>query len=119
MGEFSVGQPVSRREDPRLLRGEGRFLQDMVFAGETHAAILRSPHAHACIRSIDADASRAMPGVLAVLTGADYEADGLGSIPCDMSQNRRDGSPMYRPYRPALAVDRAVHVGYPVALVVA
>ena len=119
MGEYSVGQPVTRREDPRLLRGDGRFLQDIVLAGEAQAAILRSPHAHARIGSINRADAASMPGVLAVLTGADYAADGLGSIPCDMSQTRRDGSPMYRPQRPAIAIDRAVHVGYPVAMVVA
>ena len=119
MGEYSVGQPVSRREDPRLLRGEGRFLEDVVVAGESHAAILRSPHAHARITAVDRTAAEAMPGVFTVLIGADYAADGLGSIPCDMSRNRRDGSPMFRPFRPAMAIDRAAHVGYPVAMIVA
>jgi len=119
MGEYSVGQPVSRREDPRLLRGEGRFLQDIVLDGEVQAAISRSPHAHALIRSIDSSEAASMPGVLAVLTGAEYAADGLGSIPCDMSRNRRDGSPMFRAPRPAIAIDRVAHVGYPVAMVIA
>ena len=119
MGQYSIGQPVSRREDPRLLRGEGHFLQDTVLAGEAQAAILRSPHAHARIGSIDRTEAESMQGVLAILIGADYAADGLGSIPCDMSQSRRDGSPMYRPHRPAIAIDRVVHVGYPIAMVIA
>ncbi|MGE0743627.1 MAG: xanthine dehydrogenase family protein molybdopterin-binding subunit [Rhodospirillales bacterium] len=119
MGQYSIGQPVSRLEDPRLLRGEGRFLQDMALPREAHAAIVRSPHAHARVVAVDAAAARAMPGVLAVLTGAEYAADGLGIIPCDMAQTRRDGSQMYRPPRPAIALDRVAHVGAPVAMVVA
>ena len=106
MGQYSIGQPVSRREDPRLLRGEGHFLQDTVLAGEAQAAILRSPYAHASIGSIDRTEAESMQGVLAILIGADYAADGLGSIPCDMSQSRRDGSPMYRPHRPAFLRSR-------------
>ena len=76
MGEFSIGQAVTRLEDPRLLRGQGRFLDDMVFGRQVHAAIVRSPHAHAEIRAIDRAAALAAPGVLAVLTGDDYRADG-------------------------------------------
>ncbi len=79
MGEFSIGQAVTRLEDPRLLRGQGRFLDDMVFGRQVHAAIVRSPHAHAEIRAIDGAAALAAPGVLAVLTGADYRADDQGT----------------------------------------
>ena len=80
---------------------------------------MRSPHAHADIKSIDTRAALQMPGVHAVLTGKDYEADGLGTMPSMAPYKRRDGSPMYLPHRPAIAVDRVLHVGYPVAVVVA
>ncbi len=119
MGEYAIGQGVTRREDPRLLRGEGRYLDDMAFPRESHAAIVRSPHAHARIRSIDTRAASQMAGVLAVLTPDDYQADGLGSIPCDLPRKRRDGRPMYTPYRPALAHEIVRYVGQPVVLVVA
>jgi carbon-monoxide dehydrogenase large subunit len=119
MGQFSIGQSVRRREDPRLLMGRGRFYDDLKIADEVHAAILRSPHAHADIKSIDTRAALQMPGVHAVLTGKDYEADGLGTMPSMAPYKRRDGNPMYLPPRPAIAVGRVRHVGTPVAVVVA
>ena len=119
MGAFSIGQSVRRREDPRLLMGRGRYFDDLKLADQFHAAIVRSPHAHADIKSIDTRAALQMPGVHAVLTGKDYEADGLGTMPSMAPYKRRDGSAMYLPHRPAIAVDRALHVGYPVAVVVA
>src|ERR1043165_3199400 len=117
MGAFSIGQSVRRREDPRLLMGRGRYFDDLKLADQFHAAILRSPHAHADIKSIDTRAALQMPGVHAVLTGKDYEADGIGTMPSMAPYKRRDGGPMYLPYRPAIAVDRVRHVGYPVAVV--
>jgi carbon-monoxide dehydrogenase large subunit len=119
MGEFSIGQSVRRREDPRLLMGRGRFYDDLKVPDQLFAAIVRSPHAHADIRGIDARAALQMPGVHAVLTGEDYRADGLGSMPSMAPYKKRDGAPMYLPPRPAIAVGRAMHVGYPVAVVVA
>jgi carbon-monoxide dehydrogenase large subunit len=119
MGEFSIGQSVRRREDPRLLTGRGRYFDDLALAHQLHAAIVRSPHAHADIRGIDARAALVMPGVATVLTGADYAADGLGPLPAMALYKRRDGRPMYVPQRPAIAIDRVRHVGYPVAVVVA
>ncbi len=119
MGEFSIGQSVRRREDPRLLRGRGRYYDDLKLADQLHAAIVRSPHAHADIRGIDARAALQMPGVHAVLTGKDYEADRLGTMPTMAPYKKRDGGPMYLPHRPAIAISRAMHVGYPVAVVVA
>ena len=103
MGEFSIGQSVRRREDPRLLQGRGRYFDDLKLADQLHAAIVRSPHAHADIRGIDARAALQMPGVHAVLTGEDYRADGLGSLPSMAPYKRRDGGPMYLPQRPAIA----------------
>jgi len=119
MGEFAIGQSVRRFEDPRLLKGRGRFFDDLKLAGQLFAAIVRSPHAHADIRKIDAGAALARPGVHAVLTGEDYKADGLGSLPSMAIYKKRDGGPMYLPHRPAIAVGRAMHVGYPVAVVIA
>ncbi len=120
MGEFAIGQAVPRTEDPRLLRGHGRFVDDVRLVEMAHAVVLRSPHAHARIVSIEASAARAMPGVLAVLTGADYRADGLGGLPCQITNfERPDGGPMFSPPHPALATDRVRRVGDDVALVVA
>ena len=119
MGEFSIGQAVTRLEDPRLLRGQGRYLDDMVFGRQTYAVIVRSPHAHAEIRAIDSAKALAAPGVLTVLAGADYRADDLGPLPSMPPYKKRDGSPMFVPDRPAIAVERVRNVGYPVAVVVA
>src|SRR6185295_19859055 len=103
MGQFSIGQSVRRLEDPRLLKGQGRYFDDLTLAGQLHAAIVRSPHAHADIRGIDARAALQMPGVHVVLTGQDYRADGLGSLPSMAPYKKRDGGPMYLPPRPAIA----------------
>ena len=80
MGEYAIGQPVPRFEDPRLVKGGGRYIADMMFPGTAHGFVLRSPHAHARIRSIDTAKAKAAPGVLAVLTGADYKAAGFGDL---------------------------------------
>src|SRR4029077_1374483 len=119
MGEFAIGQSVLRREDPRLLKGQGRFFDDLRLADQLHAAILRSPHAHADITSVDTRAAAQMPGIHAVLTGEDYRADGLGSLPSMAPYRARGGGAMFVPPRPAIARDRVMHVGYPVAVVVA
>jgi aerobic carbon-monoxide dehydrogenase large subunit len=119
MGEFAIGQSVLRREDPRLLRWQGRFFGDLKLADQLHAAIVRSPHAHADITGIDTRAALQMPGVHAVLTGTDYRGDGLGSLPSMAAYQRRGGGPMFLPPRPAIAFDRVMHIGYPVAVVVA
>jgi carbon-monoxide dehydrogenase large subunit len=119
MGEFALGQSVPRFEDPRLVRGAGRYVGDIVLPGMAFGAVLRSPHAHAKIRSINIDAAKAAPGVLAVLTGADWQASGFGDLPVPGGFKRRDGSPLYRPPYPALVKDRVRWVGDYVAFVVA
>src|SRR6201992_3696270 len=119
MGEFALGQPVSRFEDPRLLRGGGRYVDDMVLPRMAFGQVLRSPHAHARIRSIDTTAATGAPGVLAVLTGADWAASGWGALPSAAGNKRRDGSPAHRPHYPALVKDRVRWVGDYVAFVVA
>jgi carbon-monoxide dehydrogenase large subunit len=119
MGEFALGQAVPRFEDPRLLRGGGRYVDDMVLPRMAFGHVLRSPHAHARIRSIDTSAAKAAPGVLAVLTGADWEASGWGDLPTASGNRWRDGSQAYRPRYPALVKDRVRWVGDYVAFVVA
>src|SRR5215831_8051474 len=119
MGEFAVGQSVPRFEDPRLIRGGGRYVGDMALPGMVFAHVLRSPHAHARIRAIDTAAAKAAPGALAVLTGADWKASGFGDLPVPGGFKRRDGSPIYRPPFPALVKDRVRWVGDYVAFVVA
>jgi carbon-monoxide dehydrogenase large subunit len=118
MGEFAIGQSVSRFEDPRLLKGGGRYVGDMVLPGMAFGYVLRSPHAHARIRSIDAERAKAAPGVLAILTGADWQASGWGNLPVPGGLKRRDGS-LFRPPYPALVKDRVRFVGDYVAFVVA
>jgi len=119
MIKYATGQSVPRTEDPRLLRGNGSYVDDVNMINQVYAFMLRSPHAHADIKSIDASAALAMPGVLAVLTGADYAADGLGHVTGGNPHKRRDGSPCYRPPRPAITRDRVRHVGQIVAVIVA
>ena len=111
MIKFGVGQPVTRLEDARLLKGKGRYQDDTNLPGQLHAVFLRSPHAHAKIRSIDTTAAAAAPGVHVVYTGADYAADGLAMPKAAMPRKKADGSPMFAPQRPALVVDRARYVG--------
>src|SRR2546427_4079464 len=117
--KFAVGQSVRRLEDPRLLRGFGRYSDDVSLAHQAYAVVVRSPHAHAAIRSVDTSVARKASGVLVVLTGADLAADGLGDLPTDKTRKRRDGSPAFATPRPALVRDRVRHVGDPVAFVVA
>ena len=119
MSKYGIGQPVTRFEDPRLLRGKGKYINDTNLAGQAYMVLVRSPHAHANIKSIDVDAARAAPGVVAVYTGADYVADGLGMPKANMPRKRPDGKPMFAPQRPALIVDRVRYVGDPVAMVIA
>src|SRR5947199_9411957 len=78
-----IGRPIVRKEDARLVTGRGRFSDDFKLDGEAHAAMVRSPHAHARMVHIDCARARNMPGVLAVFTGADCLADGLAPIPHD------------------------------------
>lgn len=119
MGEFSVGQPVPRTEDPRLLTGGGRYVDDLTLTNVCQAHILRSPHAHAAITNIDTTRARQAPGVLAILTGEDYMTSGLGNMRCAVSKQGRDGSEMYRPPRPALTGDRVRFVGDAIAMIIA
>lgn len=111
MGQYALGQSVPRSEDPRLLRGRGRFADDRSLPGMAHGYVLRSPHAHAKINGIDVAAAKAAPGVIAVFTGADWQALGWGDVPGDPPRKLRDGSTAYAPPFPALVSDRVRCVG--------
>ncbi len=115
--KFGVGQRVERREDERLLRGKGQYTDDVDLPGQAHAIMVRSQVAHGVIKGIDTSAAKAMPGVLAVYTAEDLAA--YGGLPCRPPMTNRDGSPMKKPPRPALAGDKVRFVGDPVACVIA
>ncbi|MFC5316628.1 xanthine dehydrogenase family protein molybdopterin-binding subunit [Azospirillum rugosum] len=117
--KFGIGQPVPRTEDARLLTGGGRYTDDVSLPGQTFAAFVRSPYAHAVIRGIDSADAAGQPGVLGVFTVDDLETEGIGPIPCNAALKQRDGSSYVSPPRPALAKGRVRHVGDPVAVVVA
>ncbi|WP_019646669.1 xanthine dehydrogenase family protein molybdopterin-binding subunit [Novispirillum itersonii] len=114
-----IGASVKRVEDYRFLTGRGRYTDDMNRPGQCHAYIVRSPHAHARILSIDTSATVAAPGVLTVLTGADMVADNIGSLPCGWLIHSRDGTPMKEPKHLPIAADKVRHVGDQVAVVIA
>src|SRR5438445_3046762 len=115
--KFGIGQPVPRSEDPMLVRGKGRYADDVKLAGEAYAVMVRSRVPHGVIKSIDTSAARKMPGVLGVYTGADLA--GYGTLKCIVPFKNRDGTPMKQPPRPALPTDKVRFVGDPIAFVVA
>src|SRR5580700_7643819 len=101
--KFGVGQPVSRTEDPTLLRGQGRYTDDINLPGQAYAVMVRSKIAHGILKRIDTKAARALPGVLAILTHSDLDAAGFGPLMCPLNIPQRDGTPMKTPPRPSLA----------------
>src|SRR5262245_40205429 len=119
MGEFGIRQPVPREEDPYLLRGHGRYVDDVSAAGQLRAFVLRSPHAHARIRSIHAEAARSLPGVHLVRTGNAAEVAALGLQRPKTRRKRRDGSPAFIGPQPFLAREAVRYIGDPVAFIVA
>jgi carbon-monoxide dehydrogenase large subunit len=116
--KFAVGQPVSRKEDPVLLRGEGRYSDDLNRDGQLYGAMVRSRVAHGILRSVDIDSARGMPGVRAVIVAADLDAAGIKNMPAAGAKHR-DGSPTPRPPQRPLATGRVRYVGEPIAMVVA
>lgn len=118
-GPYAVSQPVTRTEDPRLLRGGGNYTDDKNLEGQAYAVFVRSPMAHGDIRGLNISAAKAAPGVLAVLTSADIEAAGLGTLPNNLPVKSKDGTPLIKPPRPILATDRVRHVGEPVVAIIA
>ncbi|MGQ2903836.1 MAG: xanthine dehydrogenase family protein molybdopterin-binding subunit [Neoaquamicrobium sediminum] len=119
MGIEGIGARVARKEDKRFITGSGRYVDDMVVPGMKHAAFVRSPHAHADIKKIDVKAAQAMPGVIAVLTGKEIKADGIGNLICGWMIHSKDGTPMKMGAWSPMAVDRVRYVGDAVAIVVA
>ncbi|MFL5044465.1 MAG: xanthine dehydrogenase family protein molybdopterin-binding subunit, partial [Xanthobacteraceae bacterium] len=123
----SIGQPVPRKEDERLITGKGRFSDDFHVDGQAYAAMVRSPHPHARIVSVNTSAAQAMPGVLGVFTGADVAADRLAPIPHDpLPKTRYDmkltgpkGAEIFIGPHLLLPADKARHVGEAVAMVIA
>lgn len=119
MTKFGLAQPVRRVEDHRLILGRGRYTDDIALPGTVAGVVLRSPHAAAKITSIDTGDAAAMPGVIAIYTGRDLEADGIGTLPCAINLKNRDGSSQHQVPRPLLSTGKVKHVGDPVAFIVA
>ena len=119
MVENGIGVSVLRKEDNRFLIGKGNYTDDINVAGQTHAYFLRSPHGHATIDSIDISAAAASAGVVAVFTGDDLAADGIGPLICGVTVTSDDGEPHRAPAHPALAQGKVNYVGDHVAIVIA
>jgi aerobic carbon-monoxide dehydrogenase large subunit len=119
MSATGIGAAVRRKEDQRFITGKGHYTDDISRPGQTHAYFVRSPHAHARFKPIDTAAAAAMPGVLAVLTGAELAADKIGNLICGWMIHSKDGTQMKMAPHPALANGKACHVGDPVAVVIA
>ena len=118
-GPYAVSQPVTRNEDPRLLRGDGLYTDDRNLDEQAYAVFVRSPVAHGDIKAINIDAAKAAPGVLAVYTHADIDAAGYTTLPMNLPLKGRGGSDLLKPARPILAKGRVRHVGQPVVAVIA
>ncbi len=119
MGFEGIGASVKRKEDHRFLSGRGNYTDDMNRPGQLYAVLRRSDRPHARLLSVDTAAAAAAPGVVAIFTGADLDADGVGGVPCGWQIHNKDGSPMAEPKHPVLAVGKVRHVGDPVAVVIA
>lgn len=119
MTASGIGAAVKRIEDRRFLTGNGTYTDDINRPGQTHAFILRSPHAHAKLGNIDSKAAAKADGILAVFTGEDMAADGVGGLPCGWQIHSKDGAPMAEPAHPPLAVGKVRYVGDAVAIVIA
>jgi carbon-monoxide dehydrogenase large subunit len=119
MSATGIGASVRRKEDQRFVTGKGRYVDDLNRPGQAYAAFVRSPHAHANLRSVDLSAAKGMPGVLAVLTGDDLAADKIGGLICGWMIHSKDGEPMKAGAHPALAQGKVRYVGDHVAVVVA
>ncbi len=119
MAENGIGARVLRKEDNRFLTGKGNYTDDINRPGQTYACLVRSPHAHATINSIDISAAKAAPGVVAVFVGQDLVDDGIGGLVCGMSVAGKGGEVNKAPPRNVLTIDKARFVGDPVAVVIA
>jgi len=119
MSATGIGAAVRRKEDLRFITGKGRYTDDVIRPGATRAVFVRSPHAHASIKSVDVSEAKKMPGVIDVLTGKDLATDKIGNLICGWMIHSKDGSPMKMAPHPALAADKVCHVGDAVAVVIA
>jgi aerobic carbon-monoxide dehydrogenase large subunit len=119
MSGTGIGASVRRKEDHRFITGMGHYTDDISRPGQVYAYFVRSPHAHAMIKSIDAKAAAAMPGVLAVLTGTELANDKIGNLTCGWMIHSKDGTPMKMAAHPALAIGKACHVGDAIGVVIA
>ncbi len=119
MSATGIGAPVRRKEDHRFITGSARYTDDINQPGQAYAYFLRSPHAHATIKKIDAAKAKTMPGVLGILTGDDLAADKIGGLICGWMIHSKDGSPMKAGPHPALAQGKVRYVGDHVAVIVA
>ena len=119
MGQYGIGQPIRRKEDARLLTGNGRYTDDVNLDGQAYVYFLRSPYAHAKINAIDLADALAAPGVIAIYTSADLIADGVKPIPCEANAKSLKGVPLFKPPRHALAFERVRYAGEPVAMIIA
>ena len=119
MADTGIGASVKRKEDQRFITGKGQYTDDINRPGQTWAFFVRSPHAHATLKTIDASAALASPGCLAVLTGADIAKDKVGGLICGWMIHSKDGSPMKAGAHPALAQGKVRYVGDHVAVVIA
>ena len=118
MGDF-IGQSIKRVEDKRFTTGKGRYTDDITLAGQTYAAIVRSPHAHANVTGVDTSSALKAEGVVAAFVGKDLADAGVGGLPCGWQVDFKNGETMKEPPHPVLAVDRVRHVGDPVVIVIA
>ncbi|MEK9645352.1 MAG: xanthine dehydrogenase family protein molybdopterin-binding subunit [Alphaproteobacteria bacterium] len=119
MPDGAIGAPIKRREDQRFLTGEGRYVDDLNRPGQTYAWFLRSSVAHANIQKVDTSMADAAPGVVKILTGADWTADRVGGLPCGWQVIGKNETPMHEPPHPALVADKVRHVGDNIAVVIA
>ncbi|HEY5896430.1 MAG TPA: xanthine dehydrogenase family protein molybdopterin-binding subunit, partial [Burkholderiales bacterium] len=119
MSTSLIGARVQRKEDYRFLTGSGQYTDDVALAGQSHAAFVRSPHAHAVLKAVRTERARKAPGVIAVYTGADLATAKVGGLPCGWLITDVGGKPMKEPPYPALAQGKVRHVGERVAVVIA
>ena len=119
MSGTGIGASVRRKEDQRFITGKGHFTDDIDRPGQGFAYFVRSPHAHATLKSIDTKVAAGMPGVLAVLTGTELATDKIGNLICGWMIHSKDGTPMKMAAHPALANGKVCHVGDPLAVVIA
>src|SRR5262245_51740229 len=119
MTATGIGASVKRFEDARFITGRGQYIDDIQQPGQVYAVFLRSPYARARIANVDANAAKDVDGVLAVLTGRDMVADGIGDLPCGWLVKSKDGSDMKQPPHPPLAAEFVNYVGEPYGVVVA